>query len=51
MVEDLVFEAFIILGHLYKLPDMEWDILIWTTVHYYTRHIVALPVMIPELCY
>lgn len=41
MVEDLLFEAFITPGHLYKLPDMEWEILTWPTIHYYTRHIVA----------
>lgn len=42
MEEDLIFEAFIILGHLYKLPDMRWEILTWTTIHYYTGHIVAI---------
>ena len=38
MVEDLIFEAFITPG-----PDMEWEILnVWnSTIHYYTRHIVA----------
>ena len=36
MVEDLIFEAFITPG-----PDMEWEILTWPTIHYYTRHIVA----------